>query len=182
MASEGLTALREASQLSVEISELLGKPGTSKRLEFSEEVHGLGLDVGRVAPLLEFDLRLDSLVEGVFVAGRVRGVYQFECIRCLRPFEEPFSVEIGEVLAYEGQEGAEDGYQILADHAHLEPVVRDAVVLAMPLNPLCRPDCKGLCPTCGSDLNTVDCGHRTERTDLRWEPLARLRDSLPMKE
>jgi len=176
MASEGLTALREGSQLSVEISELLHKPGTSKRLEFSEEVPGLGLDVGRVQPLLDFDLRMDSLVEGILVSGQVRGSYAFECIRCLRDFEQPFSVELGEVLAYEGQEGAEEGYQISADHAHLEPVVRDAVVLEMPLHPLCRPDCKGLCPVCGSDLNNVDCGHKTERTDLRWEPLAQLRE------
>jgi uncharacterized protein len=178
MASEGLTALREGSQLSVEISELLHKPGTSKRLEFSEEVPGLGLDVGRVQPLLDFDLRMDSLVEGILVSGQVRGSYAFECIRCLRDFEQPFSVELGEVLAYEGQEGAEEGYQISADHAHLEPVVRDAVVLEMPLHPLCRPDCKGLCPVCGSDLNNVDCGHKTERTDLRWEPLASLKDAL----
>jgi DUF177 domain-containing protein len=176
MAYEGLTALREVSQLSVEISELLHKPGTSKRLEFSEEVRGLGLDVGRVEPFLEFELRLDSLVEGILVSGQVRGAYAFDCIRCLRSFEQPFSVELGEVLAYEGQEGAEEGYQITADHAHLEPVVRDAVVLAMPLHPLCRPDCKGLCPVCGSDLNTVDCGHKVERTDLRWEPLAQLRE------
>jgi DUF177 domain-containing protein len=176
MAYEGLTALREGSQLSVEISELLGKPGTSKRLEFSEEIHGLGLDLGRVEPLLGFDLRLDSLVEGVLVSGQVRGAYSFECIRCVRPFSEPFSVEVSEVLAYEGHEGAEEGYQITADHAHLEPLVRDAVLLAMPLHPLCRPDCKGLCPVCGSDLNSVDCGHKVERTDLRWEPLAQLRE------
>ena len=176
MVPEGLTALREVSQLSVEISELLRQPGTSKRLEFSEEVPGLGLDVGRVLPTLRFELRLDSLVEGVLVSGNVRGVYAFDCIRCLRPFEQPFAVELSEVLAYEGQPGAEEEYQIIDDHAHLEPVVRDAVVLAMPLNPLCKPDCRGLCPVCGADLNALDCGHRTERTDLRWEPLARLRE------
>jgi uncharacterized protein len=176
MVSEGLTALREASQLSVEISELLAKPGSSKRLEFSEEVPGLGLDVGRVRPLMEFELLLDSLVEGVLVAGSVRGVYSFECIRCLTSFDEPFEVTLGEVLAYEGQPGAEEGYQITGDHAHLEPVIRDAVMLAMPMNPLCRPDCKGLCPICGVDLNVTDCGHRAKRTDLRWEPLARLRE------
>jgi uncharacterized protein len=176
MVPEGLNALREASQLSVEISELLTKPGSSRRLEFSEEVPGLGLDVGRVRPLMHFELRLDSLVEGVLVAGTVGGAYAFECIRCLRPFEEPFEVGLGEVLAYEGQPGAEEEYQITDDHAHLEPVIRDAVMLAMPLNPLCRPDCKGLCPVCGADLNVTDCGHKAQRTDLRWEPLARLRE------
>ncbi len=176
MVSEGLTALREASQLSVEISELLRQPGTSRRLEFSEEVDGLGLDVGRVRPTLGFELRVDSLVEGVLVSGHIRGLYDFECIRCLRSFSHPFDVELSEVLAYEGQPGAEEGYQVTGDHAHLQPVIRDAVVLAMPLNPLCREHCKGLCPVCGADLNSVDCGHRRERTDVRWEPLAELRE------
>ena len=176
MVSEGLTALREASQLSVEISELLRQPGSSRRLEFSEEVPGLGLDIGRVQPFMSFELRLDSLIEGILVAGQVRGAYSFECSRCLHAFELPFEVELGEVMAYEGQPGAEEGYQVTGDHAHLEPVIRDAVMLAMPLNPVCRPDCKGLCPVCGSDLNATDCGHRTEKTDLRWEPLAALRD------
>ena len=176
MVPEGLNALREVSQLSVEISELLKQPGSSKRLEFSEEVPGLGLDIGRVLPAMAFALRLDSLVEGILVAGTVRGTYSFECIRCLKPFEQPFAVELGEVMAYEGQPGAEEGYQITGDHAHLEPVIRDAVMITMPFNPLCRPDCKGLCPVCGADLNSTDCGHSAVKQDLRWEPLAALRE------
>jgi uncharacterized protein len=176
MAPEGLNALREVSKLSVDISELLRKPGTSRQLQFTEEIQGLGLDLARVKPALGFDLRLDGLVEGVLVSGRVNGAYAFECSRCLGTFEKPFEVELDEVLAYEGQPGAEREYQIEGDHAHLEPVVRDAVILAMPLNPLCRPDCKGLCPVCGADRNAGDCGHRAERTDLRWEPLSQLRE------
>lgn len=179
MVPEGLTTLRDVSQLSVEISELLRHPGASKRLEFSEEVEGLGLDMGRVRPSLGFDLRLESLVEGILVSGTVQGMYALECIRCLRDFDAPFEVELGEVLAYEGTPGAEEGYQVLGDHAHLEPIVRDALLLTMPLNPLCRPDCKGICPVCGADLNAGDCGHRAERQDMRWEPLARLREALP---
>jgi len=173
-----LTALREASQLSVEISELLRHPGTSKRYEFTTEVEGLGLDMGHVSPSMDFDLELASLVEGVLVSGHVRGLYELECSRCLKPFDAAFDVELGEMLAYEGQPGSEDGYAVSADHAHLEPVVRDAVMLAMPLNPLCRPDCKGLCPVCGADRNSIDCGHNARRMDLRWEPLSRLKESL----
>lgn len=176
MVLEGLNALREASQLSVEISELLRQPGSSKRLEFSEEVPGLGLDIGRVLPRMDFDLRLDSLVEGILVAGTVNGTYSFECVRCVKEFELPFAVELGEIVAYEDQPGAEEGYQISDDHAHLEPLIRDAVTLAMPLNPLCKPDCKGLCAVCGADRNATDCGHRAVKQDLRWEPLAALRD------
>jgi DUF177 domain-containing protein len=181
MVSEGLNALREASKLSVEISELLRLPGTSRRFEFTEEVGGLGLDMSRVRAAMDFSLELSALVEGILVSGHVRGLYTLECIRCLTEVERPFDVELAEVMAYEGQPGAEDEYQISGDTALLEPVVRDAVILAIPLNPLCRPDCKGLCTVCGADLNTVDCGHGQTKTDLRWEPLSSLKEALPQK-
>lgn len=178
MGKEGLNALREASKLSVDVTDLLTRPGTSRRLEFTEEITGLGLDMGQVRTELGFDLLLESLVEGILVSGHVRGSFALACIRCLRDFESPFDVSMDEILAYEGQPGAEDGYQIVGDHAHLEPVVRDAVMLELPLNPLHAPDCKGLCPVCGADMNDVDCGHRAERKDLRWEPLAELKKKL----
>jgi uncharacterized protein len=178
MTSKGLNALREVSKLSVEVSELLRNPGTTKRLEFSEEVGGLALDIGRVDPALTFDLLLESLVEGVLVGGTVRGSYMLECIRCLEEFEQPFAIELSEILAYPGQPGAEEGYEITGDHAHLEPVIRDAILLAMPVNPLHGPDCKGLCPVCGADRNVVDCGHGSERVDLRWAPLERLKERM----
>jgi DUF177 domain-containing protein len=176
MTSKGMNALRDVSKLSVEVSELLRNPGTSKRLDFTEEVHGLALDIGRADPALVFELQLESLVEGILVGGRVRGSYVLDCIRCLEEFEQPFAVELNEIMAYPGQPGAEEGYEIAGDHAHLEPVVRDAVLLAMPVHPLHAPDCKGLCPVCGADRNTIDCGHGSERVDLRWEPLEQLKE------
>jgi DUF177 domain-containing protein len=179
MGSEGLNALREASKLSVDIAELLRLPGTSRHVEFSEEVDGLGLEMGQVRPSLDFSLELAALVEGILVSGHVRGVYVLSCIRCLASFDSPFDIELAEVMAYEGQPGAEEGYQIRGEVAELEPVVRDAVVLAMPLNPVHSPDCKGLCTECGADRNTVDCGHEQTKTDLRWEPLAKLKETMP---
>ncbi|HJR18760.1 MAG TPA: DUF177 domain-containing protein [Actinomycetota bacterium] len=178
MTPKGLNALREVSKLSVDVSELLRDPGTSKRLEFSEDLEGLALDVGRVDPALGFDLVLESLVEGILVRGQVRGSYVLECIRCLRSFEQPLAVELSEVMTYPEQPETEDGYRISGDHADLEPVVRDAVLLAMPVNPLHTPDCKGLCPVCGADRNETDCGHAAERVDLRWEPLEQLKQRL----
>jgi uncharacterized protein len=178
MTSKGLNALRDVSQLSVDVSELIRHPGTSKRLGFEETVDGLGLDMGRVDPALSFELVLESLVEGILVRGTVRGTYQLECIRCLRSFEQPFTIELGEVMTYPGQPAAEEGYQIEGDIAVLDPVVRDAVLLAMPVNPLHSPGCKGLCPVCGADRNEVDCGHGAERLDLRWEPLEELKQRL----
>ena len=101
---------------------------------------------------------------------------------------QPFPIEIAsqplakvpaccatEVLSAVWQPGTEEDYQIVDDHIQLEPVVRDAVLLAMPVNPVCKPDCKGLCPECGADRNVTDCGHAGGRVDLRWEPLKQLR-------
>lgn len=174
MVPEGLNALRDASRLSVEVSDLLRTPGTTKHLEFAEEVVGLGLEMGSVKPLLAFDLTLESLVEGILVTGTVRGSYELVCRRCLRSFSSPFRVELSEVLPYAADAGEDEGYEIVNEHVILEPIVRDAVMLPMPLYPLCAPDCRGLCTVCGADLNTADCGHRVERTDIRWEPLRRL--------
>jgi uncharacterized protein len=56
--------------------------------------------------------------------------------------------------------------------------VREAVLLDLPLAPLCRPDCAGLCPECGADLNAGDCGHRPNATDPRWTALDDLRERL----
>ena len=178
MTSKGLNTLREVSQLSVDVSELLRDPGSSKRLGFTDDLEGLSLDMGRVDPAVAFELILESLVEGILIRGRLAGTYELECIRCLRSFEQPFEVELSEVMAYPGQPGAEEGYQISGDIADLEPVVRDAILLAMPVNPLHAPDCKGLCPVCGADRNTTDCGHEGRRVDLRWEPLEQLKQRL----
>jgi uncharacterized protein len=174
MRSERSQALRDVSKLSVEVSELLRHPGASKRLSFVEEVDELALDMGRVEPLLRFDLLLEGLVDGIRVSGAVTGEYALACSRCLRSFTRPLEVSLDELLAYPEQGTDDDRYEIVGDHAHLQPIVRDAVVLDMPLNPLCRPDCRGLCATCGADRNDTDCGHRQGHTDLRWEPLSRL--------
>ncbi len=173
-----VSTVREEAPLFVEVAELLRQPGTSKRVEITAEVPGLGLPLGHVDAPLELALALESLVEGLLVRGAVRGVYELECRRCLRSFDSSFDVHVTEVMAYDRQGGSEEGYAVSGDHVDLEPVVRDAVMLAMPLNPLCMPDCRGLCPSCGANRNEIDCGHRAERTDLRWEPLRRLSDQL----
>ena len=76
------------------------------------------------------------------------------------------------------KKGGVEGYQIEAAHIDLVPMIRDAVLLAAPLNPLHDPNCKGLCAECGQDLNVADCGHRPERINLAWEPLKRLREQM----
>lgn len=171
-----MTAVREAKRLSIDVSELLRHPGSQRRLELREEVPGLALDLAQVAGEPDLDLLAESVVEGILITGAVSGTYRLECRRCLQEVTESFSVPVEE-LFLSGPPDV-DAYRVDGEFIDLEPMVRDAVVLGMPLNPLCRPDCRGLCPQCGQNLNEADCGHRPERIDVRWEPLRRLKETM----
>jgi uncharacterized protein len=136
----------------------------------------LGIEVIRVRPGadLGLELRLESVVEGVLVSGSVHVVAEGECARCLDPLERRLEVDLQELYAYPGHED-EDTRTVVEDGLiDLEPAVRDAVVLALPLAPLCSPDCPGLCVVCGARL-ADDPGHGHEAVDARWAALAALR-------
>jgi uncharacterized protein len=140
---------------------------------------GLGLDMVRVpegAPLA-LELRMESVTEGVLLTGTVTGDVTGECGRCLDEFTAPFSAEIVELFAYPDSVTDEttdqDEVQRLEDDLiDLEPLVRDVVVLGLPITPLCRPDCSGLCPGCGQKLDELEPGHSHEVIDSRWAALA----------
>ena len=119
------------------------------------------LESSRVDPSvpLRADLMLEGASGGIFARGRVTVVARNTCRRCLAEWSEPLEVEVLEVLGTD----PESEYPLSRDEADLEPPLRDAVLLALPLRPLCRPDCLGLCTVCGADLNTGSCpGHDEE--------------------
>lgn len=126
---------------------------------------------------LTLDLRLESVMEGVYISGTVSAPLAGECRRCLDPISDRIDVTLGELYAYpdsttEASTDAEEIRRIDGDRLDLEPAVRDAVVLALPLEPLCRDDCPGLCPTCGEQLADLPPGHRHETVvDPRWAGL-----------
>ena len=103
---------------------------------------------------LDLDLRLESVSEGVLVSGTVTGPVRGECGRCLREINDSLDVTIQELYAYEDSTTDEttdedEVGRMQGDLIDLEPALRDAVVLTLPTNPLCREDCPGLCPECG---------------------------------
>ncbi len=121
---------------------------------------------------LELDLRLESVMEGVLVTGRVAGPVQGECGRCLSPVSDSVDVAVQELFAYlPGEDEDEDVSLMHGDLLDLEPVVRDAVVLALPLTPLCDEDCSGLCPECGERLDDLPQDHAHDAGDPRWSAL-----------
>ncbi len=128
---------------------------------------------------VEAHLRADSVVEGILVSGSVDAGARLQCARCLRAFSSGMSVKVCELFADgPGRPAEEDVYAVDGEVIDLEPMLRDALTLALPLRPLCREACPGLCGSCGQDLNDGSCGCAAEGLDPRWAGLSALRDKL----
>ncbi|NYI43376.1 uncharacterized protein BJ993_000456 [Nocardioides aromaticivorans] len=142
----------------------------------------LGIEVLSVpegAPV-ELDLRLEAVMEGVLVTGTASAVLEGECARCLEPIHDELEVTFQELFVYDDiRDSAEaeedDEVSMLQDDlVDLEPLLRDAVVLALPFQPLCQDDCPGLCPECGVRLiDEPDHAHEAP-IDPRWAALTKL--------
>ena len=174
-----LTRLDPRLPLVIDTRELGRRPGSMRTLSRSVSAPAdLGVDVLGVAEgsQLDLDLRLESVMEGVLVSGTARGEVTGECVRCLDPIASPLVVDIQELFAYPGQEQHDDETELRrleGDLLDLEPVVRDAVVLALPFQPVCRADCPGLCSECGVRL-ADEPGHAHDAVDTRWAALVEL--------
>jgi len=175
-----LTRLDPRLPLVIDTRELGRRPGSMRKVSRSVPAPAdLGVDVLGVTEgsQLDLDLRLESVMEGVLVSGTVRGEVTGECVRCLDPIASPLAVDVQELFAYGGQEHHDDDEtelrQLEGDLLDLEPTLRDAVVLALPFQPVCRVDCPGLCSQCGARL-ADDPGHGHEAVDARWAALQAL--------
>jgi uncharacterized protein len=171
--------------LTFSVVELLDHPGEYRDIRINEPVTGVRTALATLEEdPVKGELRAESVVEGVLITGRLTGRAEFRCARCVSVAQEPVSVEVCELFAKRGQDvpPESDAYEIAGTEVHLEPMLRDALALALPLNPLCREDCKGLCPHCGMDLNEGQCDCRDEETDPRWAPLEALREKLTAPE
>ncbi len=158
----------------------VGRRAGSQR-EYRREVEApaqLGLDMIGVpegAPLV-VNVRLESVSEGVLATGSVTGTLAGVCGRCLTDFTEELAVDFVELFAYPNSTTDEttdpdEVPRLEGVYLDLEPVVRDAVVLSLPLTPLCQPDCGGLCPQCGERLDDLPEDHTHVQLDPRWAAL-----------
>ena len=165
------------------------RPGSMAKLSRTIEAPGdLGSDVIAVAPgqPIELELRLESVVEGVLVTGSAHATATGACVRCLDPVTQPVDVEFQELFAYADRaehhhevapdDDEDDELVLVGDLFDLEPVLRDAVVPALPFQPVCREDCPGLCSECGARL-ADEPGHQHEVLDPRWAALQNLTNS-----
>lgn len=161
----------------VSVADILGRPGEYRDLDVRAALPGVANALARLRnEPVRARLRAESVVEGVLVTGRVEGPAAYECARCLTSHPTEVAVEVCELFS---GSGGEDSYRLVGTEMDLEPMLRDAVTLALPLRPLCREDCKGLCARCGNDLNAGPCDCAGDDIDPRWEALAALRERLP---
>jgi uncharacterized protein len=161
--------------LGVNVADLLRRPGQRRHDAIDAELDGLrviGTAVPDGAPV-QVEVDLESLNEGLVVKGTAEAPWVGECRRCLRPVKAALSAPILEVYEPHPSEG--ETQLLEGTEIDLEPVVREAVLLELPLAPLCREDCAGLCPRCGADRNEVACGCVTDEPDPRWAGLEGLR-------
>lgn len=135
---------------------------------------GLGLDMIGVSAgeQVVMDLRLESVMEGVLVSGTAATRITGQCARCLDPLTDRLEVELTELFAYpdtatEATTDPGEISRVVDGLLDLEPVVRDAVLLALPQVPLCSEDCPGLCPECGGKRAELGTDHRHEKIDPR---------------
>jgi len=108
---------------------------------------------------LELDVRLERVTDGVLVTGTVAAPLAGECARCLDLFTSSTKVRFTELFTYDASGDDADGYLLDGDLLDLEPALRDALVLELPLAPLCAEDCAGLCSECGVRLADAGAGH-----------------------
>lgn len=180
-----LNRLDHRNPLVFDTHELGRRPGAMRKHERTAPApENFGNDVIAVpegAPL-ELSLRLESVIEGVLVTGTATAEARGECVRCLEPFTEEVDVEFQELYYYpeaverfggvsdSEEDEDEEASRLEGDLFDLEPVLRDAVVLALPLQPLDQDDCLGLCSECGARLSD-DPDHHHDAVDPRWAAL-----------
>ena len=159
----------------------------TRTVEIPEE---LGTDIIAVpsGSPVDIELRLESVTEGVLVSGSVRATANGACVRCLDPVSLPVEVSFQELFAYadraahhhevDADSDEAEVYELVDDLVDLQPVLRDAVVPALPFQPVCRADCPGLCSECGAAL-AQEPDHRHDVIDPRWASLGGLLSERP---
>ncbi|MEX2587759.1 MAG: DUF177 domain-containing protein [Actinomycetota bacterium] len=174
MSNAGAGVQEPGNWLLVDVSGLLGGPGLSRRFEASGRIEGLhaGLGVVEEDHPVEVGLELVSSARAIRASGRVSGRLTLGCSRCLVEFVQDLDLGVEEEFYFDSALAeAKEGYEVTGELVNLEPMLRDAIVLSIPIKPVHAADCQGLCPVCGADLNVTECGHGEPEGDLRWAPL-----------
>jgi uncharacterized protein len=159
------------------------------RIDFGSEISQQGsLTAKGRADLVEEHHGGKQIVQDIRVVGSFAGSFQLACSRCLESVREKVSEDFD--LLYRPLKTVKQGEEVSINEAEteigfykgdgleLEDVIKEQVLLSLPVKPLCQEACKGLCPQCGQNLNMGTCNCNTKMQDPRWSALEGLRDQL----
>ena len=160
----------------VAVNDLTRRPGQMNELELDialVDPMGQGLATVPAGEVIELNLRLESVHEGILASGEVDTTAIAECSRCLEPLKLAVEVDFQELFAYSLEQ--EDDFLVQEEKIDLEQAITDAVVLSLPFKPVCSQDCLGLCPECGVKM-AEDPNHvHQAQIDSRWSELESFR-------
>lgn len=151
-------------------------------IDFGEEAEQFGkMNASGRAEVLHEHRGPRDIVADIRLRGQFSGVFQVPCARCIEPVEVPLTAEFDLIFRPTGADSESMERSITApeteigyyqgDSLLLEDVLREQVLLSLPVRTLCKPDCKGLCQRCGANRNTHECSCEEGQTDPRWEAL-----------
>jgi uncharacterized protein len=180
---------KKANPFILNTHDLPRRAGEMKEYQLDIPAHariGIPLIAVPEGDLVELDIRLESVAQGVLASAEIYAVAHGECIRCLEPVEVVIDRKIQELYRYEptNEKGrkkrrededvdleGEEELQMEGDLMDLEIPIIDAIILTLPVNPLCSDECLGLCPDCGEKWEKLPEGHAHEVIDARWSGL-----------
>ncbi|GAP12867.1 predicted metal-binding, possibly nucleic acid-binding protein [Longilinea arvoryzae] len=141
---------------------LINQPvGTYREIPFEFEQ----LDLWDDLPASEFSgtARVSKTGQGILVEGDFQTVSTVECVRCLTEFKQPIHAQFQELFAFRSDQATDSGL-VLPENGNIDlaPLVREYLLLEVPIKPICRPDCRGLCLECGANLNETTCPHQAQ--------------------
>jgi uncharacterized protein len=166
----------------INVSQQLKAPiGTEREYDVDDFIDILGVGVGT---RVQGRVKLIRTNRGMLVKGKVQTKVPAECSRCLKVFDQPLTIELEEeffptidVNSGSALERPDDPSSLFIDEHHildLREAIRQNALLAIPMKPLCKEDCAGLCSQCGKDLNTKQCKCHKQEIDPRWAKLVNL--------
>ena len=165
-----------SDQLRLNVGFLINQSVGSSR-DFIFDIPELRLDSDLDLHNLTGTAKFTRTAQGLLAQVKLQATLATECVRCLTRSQQPLSTEFTELYAF-SPNSATDSELLVPETAqiYLGPLVREYMLLDIPISPLCRPDCKGLCPICGENQNETTCHHEDEATDPRLSVLKSLLD------
>ena len=163
--------------IEIDVSKLLENSG--EEIEASGDVvlepTKLGDETIEFPAPFSFSVRLSNVGDGIVVNGETSGSVRLHCGRCLEPFTYETAVSFEELAVFAPEDGEErevdDAFELADEKLDVVPIIYQNVMVEVPIRPLCREKCAGLCSECGKNLNEEPHEHKQERIDERLAPL-----------